>query len=61
MPGKREVIDIDLEDGERGQVVINAEAGSVVTVNINVKHYGYPEWFDRSALDAIVAAIKGRE
>lgn len=41
-------------------VVINCEDGSVVTVNVNVKHYGYPEWLDRKAFAALLEAIAGR-
>ena len=58
--GSAEVINLDLKDNDSKPVIINAENGSVVTVNVNVKnYYGTPEWFDRSAFDAIIAAIRG--
>lgn len=56
-----EVINLDLKDNDSKPVIINAENGSVVTVNVNVKnYYGTPEWFDRSAFDALLGTIKGR-
>jgi hypothetical protein len=41
--------------------VINAENGSVVTVNVNVKHYhGMAEWFGREDFAALLEAMRGR-
>jgi hypothetical protein len=41
------VKDIELDLSKKSPpVVVNAENGSNVTVNVNVKHYGYPEWLD---------------
>lgn len=54
-------INVDLPTNSGKPVVINAENGCVVTVNVNVKnYYGHPQWFDRSAFDNLVDAIKGR-
>jgi hypothetical protein len=53
-------INVDLPDNHGKPVVINAENGSVVTVNVNVRNYYGPEWFDRSAFDGLLEAIKGR-
>ena len=51
--------DIVAEEGENRPVVINAESGSTVTVNINVRNYGYPEWFDQKAFNCLVSALSG--
>lgn len=60
--GNMETIDVDLPDNSGKPVVINAENGSVVTVNVNVKnyHYGHPAWFDRSAFNMLVDAISSK-
>jgi len=59
MGNRTEEISIDQEDSAEKLVTINAENGSVVTVNVNVKnYYGHPEWFNRSAFDALVDALK---
>lgn len=57
-----ETIDVDMADNSGKPVVVNAENGSVVTVNVNVKnyHYGHPAWFDRSAFDSLLDVLKGR-
>jgi hypothetical protein len=56
-----EVINIDVDEKGGKPVVINAENGSVVTVNINVKHYhGMAEWFGREDFAALLEAMRGR-
>jgi hypothetical protein len=56
-----EVINIDIDEKGGKPVVINAENGSVVTVNVNVKHYhGMAEWFSRDDYAALLEALKGR-
>ena len=61
MPDGAEVINIDVDEKGGKPVVINAENGSVVTVNINVKHYhGLAEWFVREDYGALLEALRGR-
>ena len=61
MGNQTEEISIDQEDSAEKLVTINAQNGSVVTVNVNVKnYYGHPGWFDRSAFDTLVDALKGK-
>jgi hypothetical protein len=56
-----QVINVDVDDKTTKPVVINAENGSVVTVNVNVKHYhGMAEWFGREDYAALLEALKGR-
>jgi hypothetical protein len=57
-----EVINIDVDEKGGKPVVINAENGSVVTVNVNVKHYhGLAEWFNREDYQSLLEALRGRE
>jgi hypothetical protein len=59
MPSDTEVINIDVDEKGGKPVVINAENGSVVTVNINVKHYhGLAEWFAREDFAALLEALR---
>jgi hypothetical protein len=61
MSSDTEVINIDVDEKGGKPVVINAENGSVVTVNVNVKHYhGMAEWFGREDYAALLEALKGR-
>lgn len=53
----REFQEGNMEDHESKPVVINAESGSTVTVNINVNNYGYPEWFDQESFNSLLAAL----
>lgn len=57
---RERVIDVDTGPGDK-PVQINCEDGSVVTVNVNVRHYGYPEWLDKAATAELLAAIAGRK
>lgn len=59
MNSQTEEINVDQEEDGGKPVTINAESGSVVIVNVK-NYYGHPEWFDRSAFDALVDALKKR-
>jgi len=61
MPEQCEVINVDVDEKDNKPVTINCENGSTVTVNVNIRnYYGFPEWFDRSAFDAIIETLRGR-
>lgn len=52
-------INVDLPNNATKPVVINAENGSVVTVNVNVKnYYGHPQWFDRGAFGTLGSEVR---
>lgn len=40
------ILDAGGSNKERGPVVVNAESGSNVVVNVDVKNFSYPEWLD---------------
>jgi hypothetical protein len=57
-----ETVEVTEIEGESGKyITINCEQGcGTVNVNVHVKHFGYPEWFDREVFERLVATLSGK-
>ena len=57
MVHRGEAINLGSDDARDKPIIINAESGSQVEINIDVKHYGYPEWLDATVRDKILSLL----